>query len=150
MTGVETALQILRLEDYLAVWDIFQRTFPKGYEEEFRCAWLSRATAYSWAAWQNGAIQGFVITSYQENLENSYHIHFIGIHPSVQKGGFGTTLLHKVIEQASALQKPVTLIPLNNERLIGWYEKQGFSFFGKPIVSQYTGEEERLMLRPFV
>ena len=139
-------LQILRLEDYAAVWDIFQKTFPKGYEAEFQCAWLSRATAYSWAAWQDGRKRGFVITSYQESLENSYHIHFIGTHPSVQKGGFGTTLLHKVIKQATAEQKHVTLIPLNNERLIRWYEKQGFSFFGKSIVSPYTGEEENLML----
>jgi ribosomal protein S18 acetylase RimI-like enzyme len=143
-----TQLRILRLEDFPAVWQIFAETFPTKYQDEFRFSWLSRATAYSWALWQNESLKGFIITSFQAELENSYHIHFIGTHPSVQKGGFGTTLLHKVIQQAFFQKKPVTLIPIMNERLIRWYEKQGFSFLSdrKPIISPYTGEEEQLMI----
>jgi len=145
----ETTLRILRLEDFPVVKEIFQNTFPKTYDEEFHMSWLTRATAFSFGAFQKNILCGFILTSYQEELNNSYHIHFLGIHPSVQKGGFGTTLLHKVIQQASVYKKPVSLIPLDNEQLIRWYEKQGFSFFGEPIVSPYTGEQERLMLRCF-
>jgi ribosomal protein S18 acetylase RimI-like enzyme len=142
----EPQLRILRLEEYPMVRDIFNATFPTKYSDEFRIAWMGRATAYSWGLWEKNKLQGFVLTSFQESLEHSYHIHFLGIDPSVQKGGFGTTLLHKVLQQASDEQKPVSLIPLANERLIRWYEKQGFSYFGKPFMSPYTGEEERLML----
>jgi ribosomal protein S18 acetylase RimI-like enzyme len=144
-----TTLRILRLEDFPAVKEIFQKTFPIIYEQEFQISWLCRATAASFGVFENKVLVGFVITSYQAELENSYHIHFLGIHPSVQKGGFGTTLLHNVIQAASENKKPVSLIPLENERLIRWYEKQGFSFTGKVIPSPYTGEQERFMIRLF-
>ncbi len=147
----QTHFQILRLEDFSAVWDIFQKTFPSKYKDEFRQAWIHRATAYSWALWQKiqegEVLLGFVITSYQKNLEDSYHIHFLGVNPSVQKGGFGTTLLHKVIQQAAACKKAVSLYPVQNERLIRWYEKEGFSFHGKPTISPFTGDEEFWMVR---
>ena len=145
MTAV-SKLQILRLEDFPIVWEIFQKTFPSKYKEEFQYAWIYRATAYSWAFWQDDVLQAFIITSYQANLEDSYHIHFLGVNPSVQKGGFGTTLLHKVIQQAKEQQKPVSLYPIQDIKLIRWYEKQGFSLYGNPIVSPFTGDEEQLML----
>jgi ribosomal protein S18 acetylase RimI-like enzyme len=145
-----TNLRILRLEDFPAVKEIFQNTFPKTYEREFQLSWISRATAFSFGAFEGKSLVGFVISSYQAELENSYHIHFLGIHPSVQKGGFGTTLLHNVIQAASEKKKSVSLIPLENERLIRWYEKQGFSFTGKVISSPYTGEQERFMIRNFL
>lgn len=145
MTTV-TKLHMLRLEDFPAVWEIFQKTFPSKYIDEFRYAWIHRATAYSWATWQDNVLQGFIITSFQAKLENSYHIHFLGIHPSVQKGGFGTTLLHKVIQQAKEQQKPISLYPIKDNKVIRWYEKQGFSFHGNPTISSFTGDEEHLML----
>ncbi len=141
-------LRILRLEDFADVWDIFTATFPSKYNDELRFSWMTRATAYSWGAWDHDKLVAFIITSFQKEFNNSYHIHFLGTHPSVQKGGFGTTLLHKVIQQASEEQVPVSLIPLTNERLIRWYEKQGFSFVGNSIVSPFTGDEERCMIRP--
>lgn len=145
MTAV-SRLQILRLEDFPSVWEIFQKTFPKKYNDEFQYAWIYRATAYSWAFWQNDVLQAFIITSYQAKLEDSYHIHFLGVHPSVQKGGFGTTLLHKVIQQAKEQQKPVSLYPIQDDKVIRWYEKQRFSFHGNSVVSPFTGDEEQLML----
>jgi ribosomal protein S18 acetylase RimI-like enzyme len=68
------------------------------------------------------------------------------VSPVIQKGGVGTRLLRKVLADAEQHQYAVTLIPVNDEKIINWYKKNGFQNYGEPRISPYTGDLEQVML----
>lgn len=138
------SMRILTLEDYPAVCAIFKDIFPKKYNEEFQNAWLRRATPYSFVLMDEGKVKAFCITSFREDYDNTYHIEFLGVDPHVQKGGWGTTLLQHVLSSIPVTYD-VTLIPVNDRRIIHWYIKHGFLEYGPSRFSKFTGETEQLM-----
>ena len=140
-----TSLRVLVESDFDAVWTIFKSVFEHKYITEFHDAWNARNKSLSFGIFDEQRILiGFLLT--KEIRNNHQQIEFIGVSPFIQRGGIGTLLLRKVLTSAETEQYRVTLIPVNDERIIGWYKKHGFQNFGEPRVSPYTGDMEQVMV----
>ena len=140
-----TSLRLLCESDYNDVWVIFKSVFEHKYIVEFQDAWNTRNPNLSFGFFDEQCVLiGFLLTKQIRN--NHQQIEFIGVSPVIQKGGIGTHLLRKVLEDATMHHYIVTLIPVNDERIIGWYKKNGFSNWGSPRISSYTGDLEQVMI----
>ncbi len=140
-----TSLRILSETDYPAVWQIFHEVFEHKYITEFHVAWTARNPSLSFGIFDEQRILvGFLLTKQIQN--NHQQIEFIGVSPKIQKGGIGTHLLRKVLKDATHQHYMVTLIPVNDERIIGWYKKHGFTNWGEPRISSFTGDLEQVMV----
>ncbi|NBO61028.1 MAG: GNAT family N-acetyltransferase [Flavobacteriia bacterium] len=140
-----TSLQILQESDFDAVWTIFKSVFEHKYITEFHVAWTTRNSSLSFGIFDEQRILvGFLLTKQIQN--NHQQIEFIGVSPTIQKGGIGTHLLRKVLDDATHNHYMVTLIPVNDERIIGWYKKHGFQNYGQPRISSFTGDLEQVMI----
>ncbi len=140
-----TSLRLLTESDFNPVWTIFKNVFEHKYITEFQDVWKARDPNLSFGIVDEQRILvGFLLTKEIQN--NHYQIEFIGVSPQIQKGGIGTLLLRKVLSLADSQQWKVTLIPVNDERIIGWYKKHGFSNWGEPRISSYTGDLEQVMI----
>lgn len=135
--------RILTLQDYGKVVDIFEQVFPEKYKKEFDMVWMLRHTELSLGVFQGSVLKGFILCRHihEEHLQ----IEFLGVSPLYQKDGIGTLLLKHLLQ--SCCDKQLTLIPVDNPRIIKWYQKFGFTFTGKPQVNPFTGEIEEAMLR---
>lgn len=140
-----TTIEVLSEADFNAVWCIFQSVFEHKYITEFRDAWNERNSDLSFGFFdEQRVLLGFLLT---KTIQTDHQqIEFIGVSPLIQKGGVGTQLLRKVLTDAEQRQYAVTLIPVNDEKIIGWYKKQGFQDFGRPRISEYTGDLEQVMI----
>lgn len=138
-------LQVLNEADYPAVWQIFHEVFEHKYITEFHVAWSARNKDLSFGLFDEQRILvGFLLT--KQMTEKHQQIEFIGVSPRIQKGGIGTHLLRKILEDSKESRYMVTLIPVNDERIIGWYKKHGFENYGEPRTSPYTGDLEQVMI----
>lgn len=59
-----------------------------------------------------------------------YYLWFIGVEPSEQNKGIGSTLLRQVIQESITMGRPIYLETSTNKN-IPWYEKFGFTVYGK-------------------
>ena len=140
-----TSLRVLTESNYTDVWDIFKSVFEHKYITEFHVAWNARNPSLSFGIFDEQRILvGFLLTKQIQN--NHQQIEFIGVSPTIQKGGVGTLLLRSVLDDSKRQRYMVTLIPVNDERIIGWYKKHGFRNHGDPRISSYTGEWEQVMV----
>lgn len=140
-----TSLRILLETDYNDVWTIFHNVFEHKYIKEFHVAWESRNPELSFGLFDEQRILiGFLLT--KQIQQNHQQIEFIGVSPRVQKGGIGTHLLRAILDKSKTNHYMVTLIPVNDDRIIGWYKKHGFIFWGEPKISSFTGDLEQTML----
>ena len=140
-----TSLRLLTESDFADVWAIFKNVFEHKYITEFQDVWKSRNPKLSFGIVDEQRILiGFLLTKEIQN--DHYQIEFIGVSPHIQKGGIGSTLLRKVLTMATSHDWKVTLIPVNDDRIIGWYKKHGFQNYGSPRVSPYTGDLEQVMI----
>ncbi len=140
-----TSLQILDESDFDAVWTIFKSVFEHKYITEFHVAWTARNKDLSFGLFDEQRILvGFLLT--KQMTEAHQQIEFIGVSPRIQKGGVGTHLLRKILEDSKESQYKVTLIPVNDEKIIAWYKKNGFQNYGEPRISPYTGDLEQVMI----
>jgi ribosomal protein S18 acetylase RimI-like enzyme len=140
-----TSLSILSESNYTDVWDIFKSVFEHKYIVEFQDAWNARNPNLSFGIFDDQrTLIGFLLT--KEIRNNHQQIEFIGVSPLIQKGGVGSQLLRKVLSTAIEKQFMVTLIPVNDEKIIGWYKKHGFQNHGNPRISPYTGDLEQVMV----
>lgn len=139
-----TSLRVLCESDFNDVWAIFKSVFEHKYITEFHDAWDSRNPSLSFGFFDEQCVLiGFLLT--KQLQEKHQQIEFIGVSPTIQKGGVGTLLLRRVLEDSKTRQSLVTLIPVNDEKIIGWYKKHGFFNWGEPRLSSYTGEWEQVM-----
>jgi ribosomal protein S18 acetylase RimI-like enzyme len=140
-----TSLRVLTESDFDAVWTIFKSVFEHKYITEFHDAWSSRNPSLSFGFFDEQCVLiGFLLT--KQIQDKHQQIEFIGVSPVIQKAGVGTRLLRNVLTEAEKHQYMVTLIPVNDEKIIAWYKKHGFSNWGQPRKSTYTGDLEQVMV----
>lgn len=140
-----TSLGVLQESDFDSVWTIFKSVFEHKYIIEFHVAWSSRNPDLSFGLFdEQRVLIGFLLT--KQLQDNHQRIEFIGVSPIIQKGGVGTRLLRKVLSDAIQNRYVVTLIPVNDDQIIGWYKKHGFTNYGDPTVSTFTGDLEQVMI----
>lgn len=139
-----SSLRILSDDDYNDVWTIFHSVFEHKYIREFQDSWSSRNEGLSYGFFDEQRILiGFLLT--KQIQDRHQQIEFIGVHPVIQKGGVGSILLRTVVNYCQNNKISLTLIPVNDEKIINWYKKNGFEPFGEPRLSPYTGELEQTM-----
>jgi ribosomal protein S18 acetylase RimI-like enzyme len=131
--------------DFVAASAIFDAVFPAKYHLEFLDAWKLRDSNLSLGAFAEegrGSLCGFILVGLKEG---GYHIDFLGVDPTAQKGGLGTVLLRRILDVCIQRRSRATLIPVNDQRIIQWYKKHGFIEKGDPVISPYTGDIEQVM-----
>jgi ribosomal protein S18 acetylase RimI-like enzyme len=138
------AIHFLQEGHFDAVWTIFTSVFPEKYGEEFVDAWIQRTPSISFGVFDiDTTLRGFVLTN-QNNIKTQ-HIEFLGVDPTCQKGGIGTILLTRVLDTCLRRNLRITLVPIDDPRVINWYKKYGFVAIGQPFLSSYTGDLEQRM-----
>jgi len=140
-----STIKILNESHYPMVWAIFHGVFEHKYITEFLDVWNARNKDLSIGVFDDQQILlGFLLT---KQVQNSHQqIEFIGVNPTVQKGGVGTSLLRFIVDYCQQNGLTVTLIPVNDDKIIGWYKKNGFREYGAPVISKYTGDLEQTMI----
>lgn len=137
------ALRKLSNNDYDTLMSIFQAVFPVKYSLEFLDVWLHRNPDLSFGAELDGKLVGFILV--RQLQPYNQQIEFLGVSPSIQKGGIGTSLLQEVIECSNG--STLWLIPVQEDHIINWYRKYGFQEDGEPFISTYTGDIEQKMCK---
>lgn len=116
----------LRALDYTVVKQLFYNTFGVAEDKNFNAAWRFRDPSASFGVWDDGALLGAAIV-------RGTCLEYIFLDPVCRGGGLGTALLNAVLERVPA----VHLTPVNNKRVIRWYESLGFrrvsDLSGQPI-----------------
>ena len=98
--------------DFTAASAIFDAVFPAKYHLEFLDAWKLRDSNLSLGAFAEegkGSLCGFILVCVKEG---GYHIEFLGVDPTAQKGGLGTALLRRILDVCMQRRSRATLIPV--------------------------------------
>ena len=117
--------------DFERVYGMFLTVFDRSkWEHDFTVAWTTRNQAASIGAYsEDGKLLAYaIITVKQEPGQKEYwFLEFLAVDPEAQGLGLGTTLLQTLLKMNSN----IALVPLNNEKLIAWYKRHGFSVVSK-------------------
>ena len=108
-------LRPLKALDYIPVKRLFQTTFGVSEDKNFIASWRYRDKDASFGLWDNGALLGVTIV-------RGTCLEYIFLDTSCRGLGLGTTHLKAVLERIPAIH----LTPVNDPRVIRWYESQGF------------------------
>lgn len=116
-------LKPLQALDYVPVKRLFQKTFSVSEDKNFVAAWRYRDKDASFGLWDRGALLGAAVV-------RGTCLEYIFLDPICRGGGLGTTLLKAVLERIPAIH----LTPVNDPRVIRWYESQGFRKVSHPNI----------------
>lgn len=121
--------------DYKIISHIYMATFPCMDDTDFMSSWLSRSHQSSLALLdrtrlKDNQVIGFGIVCPYEDAELPMvreKLWFLAIDPEVRGGGAGSVLLDAIIATTrSKGEGRLCLAPVNEDRIIHWYEKKGF------------------------
>ncbi len=116
----------LRDIDFDRIHSIFQTVFDKQkWEQDFFVAWSTRIQDASIGAYsEDGKLLAYAILTQKETTTHQpyWFIEFLAVDPEAQGLGLGSTLLQTLL----AMNQHISLVPLNNQKLIQWYERHGF------------------------
>ncbi len=108
-------LKPLKQTDYHVVKQLFHASFDLSEDKNLSPVWKKRNEAASLGYWQRGFLLGAAIV-------RDITLEYICVSPAARGSGLGTKLLQAVIQKTPALH----LTPVNDPRVIRWYESQGF------------------------
>lgn len=106
----------LKATDYRAVRQLFNTAFDMSEDKNLNPAWKYRNEAASLGIWEADDVLVAAAIVRKTFLE------FIFVDETCRGSGYGTQLLQAVLDVSPALH----LTPVNDERVIRWYESQGF------------------------
>ncbi len=122
----------LKDTDYAAVKQLFQDSFDLKEDKLLAPAWKERRRDASIGLWREGALLAAAVVRGQ-------CLEYIFVSDACRGGGIGTQLLQAVLAKSPALH----LTPVNDPRVIRWYESQGF------CLSSQKGERKLYVRRPY-
>jgi GNAT superfamily N-acetyltransferase len=105
----------LKQMDYAATKRLFQTAFDQEEDKQLPVVWRERREGASLGVWSNGALLAAA-------LVRGSCLEYIFVDGVCRGSGVGTQLLHAVIAKVPAIH----LTPVNDQRIIRWYESQGF------------------------
>jgi GNAT superfamily N-acetyltransferase len=106
----------LKATDYRAVRQLFHTAFDMSEDKNLNPAWKYRNEAASLGIWEGED------TLVAAAIVRKTFLEFIFVDETRRGCGYGTQLLQAVLDVSPALH----LTPVNDERVIRWYESQGF------------------------
>jgi len=89
-------------------------------------SWRNRSEKESFVVYNTNCIIGFAL------VDNKHKIQYICVDKEYQNQKIGSTLLSKIIDSTSE-KRSLWLTTGNDERLIKWYSRYGFSLIRKNI-----------------
>lgn len=106
---------------------IFKKVFDRTkWEEDFFEAWRKRNRKGSLGAYsEDGNLLAYAITT--QKGDGSWFLEFLAVDPESQGSGLGTILLQKL----KGMNPKISLVPVNNQKLIHWYKKHGFEIIAE-------------------
>ena len=116
---VAAEMRSLIATDYRDVRALFQSIFDREEYPQFQVAWRRRDTERSLGLFIDDVLIGFTLV--RENK-----LFYIGIDPECQAGGYGSRLLQEVIKLSKVKKVGLSLVPVNNTKVIHWYMRYGF------------------------
>lgn len=129
--------------DYERIHSIFLTVFDKQkWEQDFFVAWSTRIKDASIGAYsEDGSLLAYAILTQKETSSKQpyWFLEFMAAAPEAQGLGLGSTLLQTLLR----MNPNISLVPLNNQKLIQWYERHGFR-----VVTRQTdrfGDPELIM-----
>jgi ribosomal protein S18 acetylase RimI-like enzyme len=131
--GERFAVRQLGAADYTDVCRIYMATFPCMDDNDFTHAWLSRSLQSSLALLDRTRLReksqligfGIVCPHHESDFPMvRKKLWFLAVDSTVRGGGAGSVLLDSII--ATLLPGSLCLAPVNENRIIRWYEKKGF------------------------
>lgn len=103
------------------VFSLFKSIFDSSEEPYFNATWKGRSPSSVGLFSQRGGLRGFAIVVGNE-------IKYIGIAKRYQGRGYGSTLLHEAVQRTlHGVVRSVFLVPVDDPKVIGWYNKRGFA-----------------------
>ncbi len=105
----------LKLHHYKEVKSIFYDTFDLHYDPDFFAAWRNRNQRSSMGLFYRGTLIGF-------GLVAGSKLYFLAIARTFRGNGTGSLLLNAILRTMTSCH----LTPINDPRLIAWYERHGF------------------------
>jgi hypothetical protein len=108
-------LRPLKQTDFSAVKRLFHEAFDPTEDKHLHPVWRQRREGASLGIWCDGCLMGAA-------LVRGTMLEYICVSTASRGGGFGTQLLQAVMALSPALH----LTPVNDPRVIRWYESQGF------------------------
>lgn len=123
--------EFARRVHHLAYRDVVQSQFGEWNEGQqdayFRDAWPRRP--HEIVEW-DGKPCGYVAVEFSATRAD---IHELVLHPEYQNQGIGTAILGETISRARALDLPVYLQVLRENRAAGLYERLGFEEYDQTL-----------------
>jgi ribosomal protein S18 acetylase RimI-like enzyme len=110
----------LKRAEYPQVKALYTRSFDRSEDTNFEDAWSSRSKETSIGLWREDTLMAAAI------VRGSF-LEYIVVNESCRGSGIGTHLLQELVNRIPALH----LTPVNDPRVIRWYESQGFCLVGK-------------------
>lgn len=123
---------ILKQTDYAAVKQLFQEAFDLNEDKFLAPAWKERREDASLGLWREGALLAAAVV-------RGHCLEYIFVSDACRGSGIGTQLLQAVLAISPALH----LTPVNDPRVIRWYESQGF------CLSSQKGQKKIYVHRPY-
>ncbi len=117
--------------DYKEISRIYCATFPEMDDKDFATAWFDRCPQSSIALFQGKTekLIGFgLVTDSTCAIAAEKKLWFLAVDASFRSGGSGSYLLKAIMATTPSL----CLAPVNDEKIIAWYQKNGFE-----IVQRY-------------
>ena len=106
----------LKATDYRSVRQLFNTAFDMSEDKNLNPAWKYSHEAASLGIWEGED------TLVAAAIVRKSFLEFIFVDDTRRGSGYGTQLLQAVLAASPALH----LTPVNDERVIRWYESQGF------------------------
>jgi ribosomal protein S18 acetylase RimI-like enzyme len=129
--------------DFERVYNMFHKVFDRTkWEQDFHVAWSTRIQEASIGAYsEDGSLLAYaIVTTKEDQTQTPYwFLEFLAVDPDAQGGGLGSTLLRILLEK----NKRIALVPLNNDKLIHWYKRHGFTIVSRK--EDKWGDPELLM-----
>ena len=110
------AIKKLDSTDYFAVKRLFQEVFDLTEDTYLASAWRKRTSEKSLGVWHS---EGPLLAA---AIVRGNFLEYIFVSPHAQGEGLGTILLQHVMRLSPAIH----LTPVNDDRVIRWYERHGF------------------------
>lgn len=133
----------LSASDFERVYSMFNKVFDRTkWEQDFYVAWSTRIQEASLGAYsEDGNLLAYTIVTKKEDQTQTpyWFLEFLAVDPDSQGGGLGSTLLRILLEK----NKRIALVPLNNDKLIQWYTRHGFTIVSRK--EDKWGDPELLM-----
>jgi GNAT superfamily N-acetyltransferase len=105
----------LKQTDYAAVKHLFQEAFDLNEDKFLMPAWKGRREDASLGYWRGSTLLAAAVV-------RGHCLEYIFVSDVCRGGGIGTQLLQTLLSISPALH----LTPVNDLRVIRWYESQGF------------------------